>query len=61
MKHQADKKRSFRQFKVGDWVYLKLQPYVQTSVAQRACHKLAFRYFGPFQILDRVGSVAYRL
>lgn len=28
MKTQADKKRSFRSFQVGDWVFLKLQPYV---------------------------------
>lgn len=45
MKSQADKKRSFREFNVGDWVYLKLQPYIQTSVAKRANHKLEFRYF----------------
>lgn len=29
MKEQADKKRSERYFNEGDWVYLKLQPYVQ--------------------------------
>lgn len=28
MKTQADKKHSFRSFQVGDWVFLKLQPYV---------------------------------
>lgn len=27
MKHQADKKRQECQFEVGDWVYIKLQPY----------------------------------
>lgn len=61
MKKQADLKRSERQFAVGDLVYLKLQPYVQSSVARRAHHKLAFRFFGPYRVLARVGKVAYRL
>lgn len=61
MKHQADKKRTERTFAVGEFVYLKLQPYVQSSVAPRAHHKLLFKYYGPYQILDRVGEVAYRL
>lgn len=61
MKQQADKKRSFRAFEVGNSVYLKLQPYIQTSVASRACHKLAFRFFGPFKIIGRVNEVAYKL
>lgn len=61
MKFFADKKRSFREFKVGDWVYLKLQPYVQSSIAPRANHKLAFKYYGPYLVLDKIGTVAYRL
>jgi hypothetical protein len=61
MKRQADKKRSERQFQVGDMVFLKLQPYVQTSVATRANQKLSFKFFGSFRILERIGSVAYKL
>ena len=61
MKHQADKKRTGRTFAVGDRVFLKLQPYVQSSMAHRANHKLAFKYFGPFLILEKIGEVAYRL
>jgi hypothetical protein len=32
MKAQADKNRSERSFQIGDMVYMKLQPYVQSSV-----------------------------
>jgi ribosomal protein L21E len=61
MKKQADKHRQERSFEVGDLVYLKLQPYVQTSLAPRSSQKLAFKFFGPYKILARVGEVAYRL
>ena len=61
MKHAADSHRSECQFQVDDWVFLKLQPYVQTSVADRSSQKLAFKFFGPYKVLERVGSVAYRL
>jgi hypothetical protein len=61
MKNQADKHRSEREYQVGDMVYLKLQPYVHTYVAVRANHKLAYKYFGPFEILQRVGNIAYKL
>jgi hypothetical protein len=61
MKHYADKNRSERVFAIGDLVYLKLQPYIQSSVAPRANQKLIFRFYGPFKILEKVGPVAYRL
>lgn len=61
MKAQEDKHRSDRQFAVGEWAYLKLQPYVQQSVVRRSNHKLGFKYFVPYQILEKVGEVAYRL
>lgn len=61
MKIIADKKRTDRVFAVDDWVYLKLQPYIQRSLATRANPKLAFCYFGPFQVLQRVGGTSYKL
>jgi hypothetical protein len=61
MKKQADGKRSEQQFEINDWVFLKLQPYVQSSLAARTSQKLAFKFFGPFKILSKVDNVAYRL
>jgi hypothetical protein len=51
MKKQADKKRFEHSFSVGDLVYMKLQPYIQSSVVHMANQKLGFKYFGPFLIL----------
>jgi hypothetical protein len=61
MKNQADKGRTERSFEVGDLVFLKLQPYIQSSLAPRANQKLAFKFFGPFSVVQEVGSVAYKL
>ena len=61
MKTYADKNRSLRQFQVGDSVYLKLQPYAQSSVANRPFPKLAFKFFGPYKVVEKVGQAAYKL
>lgn len=61
MKQMADKKISERTFAVGEWVYLRLQPFRQTSVAMRQAPKLAAKFFGPYQITKKVGMVAYSL
>jgi hypothetical protein len=61
MKSQADKGRTERSFAVGDWVYLKLQPYLQSSVEHRSNYKLLFRFYGPYEVEQRVGEVAYKL
>jgi hypothetical protein len=61
MKKQADKSRYERSFQVGNMVFLKLHPYVQSSLAPRSNQKLAFKFFGPFHVLDKIGPVAYKL
>ena len=61
MQHQADKHRQERTFAVGDWVYVKLQPHIQHSVQRRSNHKLSYKYFGPYLILQTIGKVAYKV
>ena len=61
MKSHVDKKCSERSFLPGDMVYMKLQPNVQSTVAARSNKKLAFRYYGPYRVLECIGEVAYRL
>jgi hypothetical protein len=61
MKLQADKNRSEISLEMGDQVFMKLQPYVQSSLARRAHQKLAFKFFGPFAIMEKIGSIAYKL
>jgi hypothetical protein len=60
-KQAADKNKKDFEFSVGDQVLLKLQPYTQSTIANRPFPKLAFKYFGPFSVLQRIGKVAYKL
>ncbi|KAL8153608.1 hypothetical protein V2J09_011368 [Rumex salicifolius] len=61
MKRNADQKRRDDNFEVGDKVFLKLQPYQQRSLARRPNEKLSAHFYGPFEILQKVGTVAYKL
>ncbi|KAJ3696419.1 hypothetical protein LUZ61_000124 [Rhynchospora tenuis] len=61
MKKYADLKRTERQFQKGDWVYLRVHNYRQQSLTGQGNAKLNSRYFGPYEIIECVGPVAYRL
>lgn len=61
MKKYADRKRRPFKFEVGNWVWLRLQPYRQNLVNHWSCLKLTKRFYGPYQIVRKVSSVAYRL
>ena len=61
MKKYADQKRTDRQFNVGDMVYLKMQPYRETTLGLRNALKLSSKYYGPFRVLQHVGNVSYNL
>ena len=45
---------------MGDHVYIKVKPK-KITLRLGKYNKLAPRYCGPFQILSKVGSVAYQL
>lgn len=61
MKQVAGRHRSERSFEIGDWVFVKLQPYRQQSVVSRSSQKISPKYYGPYNILDEVGVVPYKL
>ncbi|XP_058103476.1 uncharacterized protein LOC131247048 [Magnolia sinica] len=56
----VDNRRRDLEFTVGDHVFLKISP-MKGLMRFRQKGKLALRFIGPFEILDRVGVVAYRL
>ncbi|GKA70634.1 putative reverse transcriptase domain-containing protein [Tanacetum coccineum] len=59
-KSYGDKRRKPLEFQVGDRVLLKVSPW-KGVVRFGKKGKLAPRYVGPFEIVERVGPVAYRL
>lgn len=61
MKVQANKNRTERKFEVGDYVYLRLLPYQLQPLASHSYHKLHPRYYRPYEVLERIGPVAYKL
>ncbi|GKD31663.1 hypothetical protein Tco_1242441 [Tanacetum coccineum] len=59
-KSYADKRRKPLEFSVGDYVLLKVSPW-KGVVRFGKKGKLASRFVGPFEIIKKVGPVAYRL
>ncbi|GJV51878.1 putative reverse transcriptase domain-containing protein [Tanacetum coccineum] len=59
-KSYADLKRKPMEFQVGDKVMLKVSPW-KGVVRFGKRGKLNPRYVGPFKVLEKVGSVAYKL
>ena len=56
----TDKGRTHREFKVDDHVFLKVKAN-KSSLKLGNCSKLSARYCGPFEILERIGPVAYMI
>ncbi|GKA69826.1 putative reverse transcriptase domain-containing protein [Tanacetum coccineum] len=59
-KSYADVRRKPLEFQVGDKVMLKLSPWKRVIRFGKQ-GKLNPRYIGPFKVLEKVGTVAYRL
>ncbi|GKE51522.1 putative reverse transcriptase domain-containing protein [Tanacetum coccineum] len=60
LKRYADKRRKPLEFSVGDYVLLKVSPW-KGVVHFGKKEKLAPRFVGPFEMIEKVGSVAYQL
>ena len=59
-KSWADVRRRPLEFQVGDYVFLKISP-TRGVIRFGSRGKLSPRFIGPFEIIGRVGQVAYRL
>jgi hypothetical protein len=61
MKDHQDKKRRPVEFVVGDWVLLRLHHRTTVGITTTLPSKLGPRFFRLYQVLERIGAVAYRL
>jgi hypothetical protein len=57
----VDRHRIECSFEVGDLVFLRLQPYIKSSLKKSGAENLKSRFYGPYGIMRRVGEVSYEL
>jgi hypothetical protein len=61
MKQQAYQHWSKRQFEEGDWVFLRLQPYKESTLKHKKNKKIGPKFYGPYKFIRKIGQVAYDL
>jgi len=59
-KSYHDKRRKMLEFEKGDHVFLKVTPTTRVGRAMKSL-KLTPRFISPYQILKRVGPIAYQI
>ena len=59
-KSYVDMNRLFKELQVGEHVFLRIKPK-KSSLYIGSCAKMAPWFYGPFNIIKRIGLVAYRL
>ena len=60
LKNYAKIKIPAKEYSVGEHVFLRVKQK-RSSLRTRFCTKIAPRYVGPSEVLDKVGSVSYQL
>lgn len=61
MKSFAYRHRTERHFEVAERVLLKLQPYRQKTVRWALPQKMSSKYFSPYTILEKIGTIVCHL
>jgi hypothetical protein len=61
MKQQYDAGHRDVFFEVGEWVWLKLHQRQAVAITEKTAGKLAPKFYGPFQVKERIGDLSYRL
>ena len=62
MKQQVYQHHNERSFDVGDWVFLRLQPYKQMCLEKVIKdNKLTQKYYGSYKVLENIGTMTYKL
>ena len=56
-----NQKHTIVTFHVGEWVWLHLLTRTAASIVFKPKGKLSPKFYGPYQILEKIGTVAYRL